>query len=420
MSEDWYRLDNVAKVFLAVHTKRDPRVMRISCSLSEKIDEEKLQNALETTISSRPEFQVRIRRGFFWHYMEQTDIMPVVTEENDRVCPILYGKNYKGTLHYKVTYYNNKINLDIFHALSDGTGALTFIKLIVLNYLKLTHPEDMAEVSFTDGASTDDRNRNSFEQFYDNADGPLPKTILNKKSKAYHIQGRKLPYDQLQFFEIHLEAQTMLKRAKAIGVSLTSYMGAELMMAIHRDRAAMLRTKPITISLPVNLRNYFPSETMRNFFNSVDVTHIFDGSETVEMLAKEFDEKLKASIEPTLIQKQMNRYESIERLFFTRMVPLAIKQPVVRMFSKKESKTVTAVLSNLGNQKLPEKMAKYVTGFADYCSTEQLFITVTTYGNDMVIGVASAYSGTGVLRKLIKALKEEDSEITVYASEVIR
>lgn len=420
MSQDWYRLDNVAKVFLAVHTKRDPRAMRVSCTLNEDINAELLQSALEATIISRPEFQVRIRRGLFWHYMEETTITPVVREEYDRPCPILYGKNYKGTLHYRVTYYHNRINLDIFHALSDGTGALTFIKLLVLNYLKLVHPDEFANVSFTDGASTDDRNRNSFAQFYENTDGPIPKTILNKKSKAYHIQSRLLPYDQLQFFEIHLDASAMLKKAKSMGVSLTSYMGAELMMAIHKDRAAMLRSKPITISLPVNLRNYYPSETMRNFFNNVDVSHIFDGSETIEMLAKEFDEKLKASLVPELIHKQMNRYESIERLFFTRMVPLAIKQPVVRQFSKQESKRVTAVLSNLGTQKLPEEMSKYVTGFSDYCSTERMFITVTSYGNDMVLGVASAYSGTGVIRKMIKALQDDGSEVTVYASEVIR
>lgn len=420
MSQDWYRLDNVAKVFLAVHTKRDPRAMRVSCTLNEDINAELLQSALEATIISRPEFQVRIRRGLFWHYMEETTITPVVREEYDRPCPILYGNNYKGTLHYRVTYYHNRINLDIFHALSDGTGALTFIKLLVLNYLKLVHPDEFANVSFTDGASTDDRNRNSFAQFYENTDGPIPKTILNKKSKAYHIQSRLLPYDQLQFFEIHLDASAMLKKAKSMGVSLTSYMGAELMMAIHKDRAAMLRSKPITISLPVNLRNYYPSETMRNFFNNVDVSHIFDGSETIEMLAKEFDEKLKASLVPELIHKQMNRYESIERLFFTRMVPLAIKQPVVRQFSKQESKRVTAVLSNLGTQKLPEEMSKYVTGFSDYCSTERMFITVTSYGNDMVLGVASAYSGTGVIRKMIKALQDDGSEVTVYASEVIR
>jgi len=419
MSQNWYKLDNVAKVFLANHNKRDTRVMRVSCMLNEEVDSGLLQQALDTTVMMLPEFQVRIRRGVFWHYIEQTDARCIVTEDNDRACPILYGNNYRGILHYKVTYLGKRINIDIFHALSDGTGALAFLKSLVLNYLKLSHPGELDELSLGGSASDDDRYRNSYAQFYENSGGAIPKKILNKKKKAYHIQSKKLPYDQLQFFEIHMQADRLLKRAKSYGVTLTSYIGAELMIAIHNDRPSLLKNKPITITLPVNLRNFYPSETMRNFFNNVDVSHVFDGTETVESLSKLFDEKLKASVEPSLIRSQMNRYESIERLLFTRVVPLAIKQPVVKAFSKKESKTVTAVLSNLGPQKVPEEIGKYIEGFADYCSTEQLFITTTTYNGDMVMGVTSAYSGTGVIRKLIKALREEGDEVTVFASEVI-
>lgn len=420
MNQDWYRLDNVAKVFLANHNKRDTRVMRVSCTLKEDVNEELLQQALDSTLMLLPEFQVRIRRGFFWHYIEQTDVRSIVSEDRDRACPILYGNNYRGMLHFKVTYFGQRINVDMFHALSDGTGALTFLKLLVLNYLKLSHPEEFDNVSLDSGASHDDRYRNSYAQFYENTEGAIPKNILNKKEKAYHIQSKKLPYDQLQFFEIHLDADRLLERAKGYGVTLTSYLGAELMLAIHKDRPSSSRRKPITITLPVNLRNFYPSETMRNFFNNVDVSHKFDGTETVESLSKLFNEKLRASVEPQLIHKQMNRYESMERLFFTRMVPLVIKQPVVKFFSRKESKTVTAVLSNLGPQKVPDEIRDYIQGFSDYCSTERLFITTTSYGNDMVMGVASAYSGTGVIRKLIGALKEDGSEVTVYASEVIR
>ena len=89
MAEDWYRVDNVAKVFLAAHNNRDTRVMRVSATLNEEIDEQLLNEALGITIKSRPEFQVRIRRGFFGHYMEQTDQVPVAVKESGRPCPIL-------------------------------------------------------------------------------------------------------------------------------------------------------------------------------------------------------------------------------------------------------------------------------------------------------------------------------------------
>lgn len=420
LNDNWYKLDNVSKAFLAAFTKRDPRTMRVSCTLTEPVDESALQKALDETIAMRPEFQVRVRRGVFWHYLEQTDARAVVSQEAGRPCPILYGNNYKGVLHYKVSYYVNRINIDIFHVISDGTGALDFLKLLVLNYLKIVHPGGLDEVMLSEGATEDERLQNSYDHFYDDSAGPLPKTILNKKKKAYHIASRKLPYDQLQFFEAHMETERLKAAADNLHVSMTSFIGAALMLAIRSGMPYRQHKKPITISLPVNLRNYYPSKTLRNFFNNVDVSKVFEGGETLESLAAEFDHDLKEKIKPEHITEQMNRYQSIERLFFTRMVPLALKQPVVRSFSRKESGTVTAVLSNLGLVKVPDGMKPYIANFTDYCSTEKLFITVTSYGGRTVLGIASAYSGTGVIREFVNILKETGTEVVLYASDVYR
>lgn len=420
MNDDWYKLDNVAKVFLAAHNKRNPRAIRVSCILNEDIDADILQKALELTIRQRPQFQVRIRRGFFWHYLEQTDARPIVLEETLGPCPPLYGDNYKGVLHYLVTYYRNRINIDMSHAISDGTGAFFLLKLLILNYLKIKYPGKMDDVSLPDAASSDERSQNSYDHFYDNSAGPIPKTILNKKKAAFQIQSRMLPYNQLRYMEVHLDSSSLISASKKLGVTLTSYLGAQLMLAIQADMPFRQRRKPVTISIPVNLRNYYPSDTLRNFFNNVDVSHIFDGTETLEGLAAEFDSKLKASIAPELIKEQMNRYQSIEQLFLTRMVPLFLKQPVVRMFSSRETKTVTAILSNLGSIKMPDETLPYIKGFTDFCSTDNMFITVTTYNDDMVLGIASAYSGTGTIRRLLHSLKETGTGITLYASEIIR
>lgn len=420
MAEDWYRVDNVAKVFLAAHNNRDTRVMRVSATLNEEIDEQLLNEALGITIKSRPEFQVRIRRGFFWHYMEQTDHVPVAVKESGRPCPILYGRNFRGVLHYKVSYYENRINIDIFHAIADGTGALSFLKFLVFNYLRLSHPGELNDLVIDSAASVDDRYKNSFVQFCEKTERAIPKRILNKKSKAYHIQSGKLPFDQLQFMEVHMPASGVLSKAKELKVSMTSFLGATLMMAINADRPYMLRSKPITISLPVNLRNYYPSDTMRNFFNNVDVTHVFDGSETIESLSKEFEVKFKEKLTPEKIQEQMDRYQSIERIGLTRVTPLAIKQIVVKTFQKSENGRVTAVLSNLGRVELPEEMRPYVKEISDFCATNKLFITVTSLGDDLVLGIANAYSNTGVISRFISGIRPDEGDVILHSTEVYR
>ncbi len=419
LSDNWYQLDNVSKVFLANHSNRNPQSLRVSFTLDEAVKPDLLKEALSATLISLPEIHVRIRRGFFWHYIEPSKEKPEVYEESGRPCPMLYGGVNGTYLHYRVSYFGSRINVDVFHAIVDGTGAFHFLETLVLNYLKLRYPGEFDDVTLSLNSSSDDRSRNSYDHFYDNSNGPIPKTILNKKPKAYHILSRKLPYDQLQFFEIHLNADKIKQDSKSLGVGLSSYLGAKLMLAIKDDIPFVQRKKPVTISMPVNLRNYYPSETLRNFFNNVDVCHVFNGKETLESLSKEFDESLKESLKPELINNQMNRYQSIEKLFLTRMVPLFMKQPIVKAFAKQEKKRVTAVLSNLGVIKLPEKMMAHITEISDFCSTDTLFITATTYEKDFVIGITSAYQNTGIIRRFVKSLQDDETVTKAYVSEVI-
>ncbi len=416
--DNWYHLDNVAKVFLADHNKRDTRSMRLSMTMKEAVDPELLQQALLKTVKGRNHFQVRIRRGFFWHYAEPTDVLPQVTEESDRPCPVLYGKNYRGVLHYQVTYFGNRINLDMFHALADGTGALDFLNHIVYQYLLLRYPEDMKGVVPGGGSDRASRSIDGFHHFYEDHDSFS--VTGDSRVKAYHVHGRKLPYEQLQFFEIHMSAGEVLSSSKEMGVSLTSYIGAKLMMALYQDMPAGMRKMPITISMPVNLRDYFPSETARNFFNSVTVSHIFAGDETLASLALEYDAKLKERLKKENIETQMFRYEKIEHILFTRLVPLAIKQPVVKYFSRKSAKTVTAVLSNMGRIKLPPEMSAKVETFSGYCAGDNIFMVISSFADDLVFGISYPYQATGVLKTFVRSFRKDGVHVRLSATEVIR
>ena len=412
--ENWYQVDNVAKVFLATASKRDTRTLRVSCYLKEDIVPELLQEAVENAIQVRPQFQVRIRRGIFWHYMEDTDIRPVVTEEHDRVCPILYMPG-RMMLHYRVTYFGNRINLDLFHAISDGTGALEFLNIIVAEYLHLYYPNDMEDVMIHSGAGEDELNQDSYKQFF----GSMGLKGSGLK-KSYHPGGLKLPYDQLQFFEVHVDTEDLLPKAKELGVSLTSYIGARYMLAIKSDMPPRKAKTPITVSLPVNLRNYYPSHTSRNFFNNVNVSHTFTEEISLEDLAKEFDEQLKTNLNEENIKKQMDNYETMEYVAPVRAVPLFIKQLVVRYGSKKNDEKVSLVLSNLGVQKPPKEMAKYIENYSAFCSSMNLFSTMSSYDGDLTLGITSPYSNTRVVKNFVRELTAEGIHVRVNATEVIR
>lgn len=430
-TESWSKVDNVAKIFLATHGDRDTRTLRVCCTLTEPVDPEVLTKALKSTIKSRKLFQVRIRRGLFWHFLEPTKEMPVILKEHERPCPVLYGDNNKGKLHYSVTYYHNRINVEIFHALTDGTGAIEFMNSLVAKYLRLKYPKEMEGVVLNSGGSETDLSEDSYSHFYEKNTkaADVVKDLGNyiKKQeektygrKAYHIRGGKLPYNQLQFFEITLKSSEVIAQAKAMGVGVSGLIGARLMLAIYKDMPASKRKLPISISLPVNLRNYYPSETSRNFFNSITVSHKFTGDETEEDLAKEFGEKMKESLKPEQIKKQMNNYQKFERWFIVRMIPLAIKQPALRLISQFSAKNVSAVISNLGVMKLPEQMQPYVENYSALCSHSELFMTVCSYGDNMTFGITSCYKSTATIKNFLRSFTKHGAEAVINATEVTR
>ena len=141
-SSRWRKLDNAAQAFPAATGKKDTRVFRFYCQLKEDIQADLLQKALEQTMEHYPVFSMVLRKGLFWFYLEQRDLPAKVEEEKRPPCSEIYVPDHK-TLLFQVSYYKTRINFEVFHALTDGTGAMLFLKELVSNYLILCHPEEI-------------------------------------------------------------------------------------------------------------------------------------------------------------------------------------------------------------------------------------------------------------------------------------
>ena len=146
MSGTWYQVDNVAKLFIASNNRRDPRVFRVCCTLDADIDPACLDEALRLTARQFPNFQVTLHRGLFWNYLESTGKQPAAVPETLAPCAAIYGPDQRNELLYRVSYFGPRINVEMFHALSDGNGGLLFLKALVCQYLKLQHPARLANL----------------------------------------------------------------------------------------------------------------------------------------------------------------------------------------------------------------------------------------------------------------------------------
>ena len=413
--KDWYSVDNVANVFLSSVNARDTRSLRISCTLVDNINPELLQKALDETIKVWGPYQVRIRKGFFWHYIEASDAIPVVAEESRRLCPLLYYPVDGEDLHYQVTWYHNRINLDIFHALADGLGAVIFLNAIVFNYLKLAYPDFKGKESPYGNLTATDMTEDSYMKFYEKG-GKSPKS--NKK--AYHPKGKRLPHDQLQFFELHIPLDQVLPRAKEMKVSLTSYLGARLFLALLAEMAPSDRSKPVTISMPVNLRNFFPSNSARNFFQNITITHMYTGNETLQSLAEKYAQTLKASLNIEDIKSMTDYYTHVQQIMIVRLIPLVFKQTGLRFLSKQNDKQVSAILSNLGQIHVPEEMKPYIEYYGAYCSSENIFFTVCSFKNKLVISITSPYQNVNAIKNFVRGFSADNIPVELYSTEVVK
>ena len=422
----WQQVDNVANAFLATYNNRDPRVMRVCCTLKEEIDPRTLQEALNETARIRPQFQVRIHRGLFWRYIEESPNIPKVRKERGRICPNLYYQDRPEKPLYKVSYFGRRINIDIFHAIADGTGAMEFLNILVVEYLRRIHPNEIGDIRLYKEETSKDLTENSFKSNYKKE---LVKELKKEKGTsflpdgtktAYRYLGRKLSYEQLQFFEIHVPLDVVKSRAKDFGVGMTSYLGAALIMSFVQSMTLFRRKKPVTISMPVNLRNYYESDTVRNFFNNVSISHICDGNETLKNLSAEYQAQLLEALKEENIKKQMSYFQDFQNQWVIRAVPLVLKEPGLMFFVKQNEKRVSAVLSNMGSLKMPDEVRRYIDYYCGYCSSESPFVVLSSFENKLTMGISYPYSDPALMRNFVGILTEKGIPVKLYATEVVR
>ena len=159
----WYKIDNAAKIVPSTAVGTDTRVFRLTCELYEDVDERTLQKALDLAIPEFPYFGSVLRKGVFWYYLEASRTPAIVHIENKPPCSAIYHEGRRNLL-YRVVYYKKRINLEMFHVLTDGTGAFEFLKQIVTNYLKIRHELD-DDLALPERASVQGRNDDAFQKF---------------------------------------------------------------------------------------------------------------------------------------------------------------------------------------------------------------------------------------------------------------
>ena len=358
----WMRLDNAAKIYPAAKRRNWSALFRLSATLTEPVDPTVLTQALQRTLPRFPAFSVHMKPGMFWYYLESAEGKPPVTEDACCPCTVLRLAENSG-FAFRVRYFENRIAAEFFHALTDGTGGLSFTKTLVAEYLFLKYGLNIPR----EGDILDCGEVPQPEELEDSFLSHARKVSSSRKeAKAFRIRGKKEKDGFVNLTTGIIPLETVLEKAREKGVSLTQYLTAVLILAIdtiqRREIRLEKRHKPVKICVPINLRQFYDSHTTRNFSSYVN-----PGIDP-KMGAYSFDEVLKIvyhHMGAEATEKQLNAKFTTnvrsEQNALLRVTPLFIKNPIMRMvFNIAGDRKTSSTISNLGAVKLPPEMAAYV------------------------------------------------------------
>ncbi len=411
----WYRLDDAATIIPATVHGADTKVFRIVCELKENVDPDCLQKAVDETIKEFPHLNVILRRGFFWYYLDETKLRPLVEEDRSAALSPIYFQGRRNLL-YRITYFERRINLEMFHVLADGTGGFTFLKQIVMNYLRRKHNLSSLPGSL-DTSSEQEREQDAFSRFYSRGKkrDQLREMI---STRAYQIRSRMDEDLTSHLVEGCVSSGPFIELAHSFHTTAGVMITALFIEAVIQTMSDRDKKKPVVVSVPVNLRQYFPSETTRNFFGVINVLYYaknYDGS--LESIIRVVRESYSKQLEKENIKKTMLSYSALSRNIGIKMVPLMIKNPVIAAFAARAKDGTTATLSNLGRIKMPEEYSPYIDHFAPFMSSPNMQICIAAFQDKMVFGAVSSYADHDVLLHFFRGLTRQGLHVELASND---
>lgn len=398
----WFKLDNAAKIFPGQNSSKWSNIFRLSITLDKKIDPGLLEQALEQTIVRFPCFDVRMRRGFFWYYLEKNKhtAPPVLPDIQNPCHRIKWNENRR--FLFRVYYYENRISLDFFHVLCDAYGASRFITTLTAQYLRLMGCVIPANdvILALDEPSTPDELEDSFARFASSKAKPK-----KRGGYVYHARGKKMPAHTVNITTGYLPVDKLSAQAKKQGATITEFLAALMLDVLYRKQLAeKRRQKEISAQIPVNLRNFFPSQTLRNFSLCYDVRIDPNAGEyTFEEILKQVSLYLRYINNPKELNAMMTANLKLETNPFMRAMPLFLKKIGIGIsFLLTGERRTSFLLSNLGVVRLPADMERCVERCILMTGPGKLNgarIGGVSYQNTMALTFANLYRESDVERE---------------------
>lgn len=416
----WYKLDLSAIVYPTLQRRDFSSVYRLSVVLKEVINPAILQTALDKTLPRFPTYKVAIRKGLFWRYLEPNNRPgPYVMKDISNPCMPM---PFKGNMRYlvRVYYYKNRISLEAHHSLGDGTGGMCLLQTLTAAYLGLLgHPVKPEGFVLDIASEPDPEELEDAYMRYAHAQVCPPRPA----EKTYRIRGTKEPFYTLNIIDGILSVREVMTVAKKYNASITEYLNAVLLYALLQKQNAdfHIRLRPVRIAMPVNLRRFFPSKTLRNFitmvYPSIDPRL---GNYTFEEIVTHVHNFMRYYINDKFLRGDITTNAATQRNPLIRVVPLFIKDFVVRTFyTRVQDKNSSAGLTNMGALHVPEDMKPYIERFDIYMGqpfSSRTNCAIISFEDVLTINFASSIIEADVERYFFRKLVQDGIHVKIESN----
>lgn len=476
----WVRLDNASNIFLAARSTVDPKVFRLSAELDHEVDPLLLQEALDATYDRYPLYHAVLRSGVFWYYLQDSDLRPLVAAETQHTCAPVYQADRRNLL-FRVVHHHRRISLEVFHALSDGTGALWFLSDLVAAYVRLWEAgpadeearpgasgqeadagrsaSDAAEPTHELAADSfahyfrrrrrDRRNRRGDRRARDRRAATDSGSAFSREAapaalaaeegvrpdsgvlwrldrfrppsgrRVHRVGGTRTPDNRTRAVELTMPVSEALALARAEGVTLTMYLTALFFESIRLSSGGLGKTRTLAASVPVNLRQFFPSTSARNFFATIRVEHTYgDGADDLGSVCRGLESQFRPKVTPEALERKLRRFIRFERAPALRIVPRPLKDAILRLINWGSNRGLSVAVSNLGRVNLPEPADSRVGRMLFHVSAVRPQFCAVTHAGVLAVTFTSPFTETDHIREFARLLTARGVAVTVAAARV--
>lgn len=405
----WFALDDAAKIYPMSMEHGRMSVFRMSVYLREPVVPELLQMALDFTIKRFPSFATTLKKGFFWHYLDTAKRRFCAEQENEIPCQPL-KVSHSGSQSFRVLYYNNRISVEFFHVLTDGTGGMTFLKVLASEYLRLTGVEVVPDDTLWDVNDT------PCIQEFENAFAAVPRSggasgFIDKA--AVQMNGRLSEIRPCRIIHFKMNAAELKAAAEKYRATVTVYLLS--LMFIAGKAATDVLHGQASIQVPVNMRKFYPSKTVRNFSMYCGIRLPVEEITELPPLIGRVEEQLREKTSQESMSEMLTATEKTVDMM--KYIPLSVKRPAAKLaYGFLGERIFTNTLSNIGVVKLPEAVSEHIESMdfvLSTASTNRAGCAVVTF-NDVTTFSISKMTADPTFEEKMYDLLERDG-ITIAA-----